>query len=203
MNHATRTISTILLISTALFSGPSGARGSVSQTEAIATPTAITGASPYELATVERVFERFETAGLRLPAISVSYHDTADGCHGYLGHYAAAGSQLDMCNWGQSHIAPENTLLHELAHAWSFEFLSEDARAAFVARRGLGNWDDRDVNWWLRGQEQAAEIVAWGLMDEPFRSAYVNSERCTDLATAFELLTGIAPLHTNTDHCES
>ncbi len=202
MNHASRIISTIIFIATVVFSGQSGVRGLAPQMEAIATPTAVTGANPEQLASVEKALDRFEAAGLRLPAISVSFHESADDCHGYLGHYATAGSQLNMCNWGQSHITPINTLLHELAHAWSFEFLGEDARAAFVAHRGLDNWDDRSVNWWLRGQEQVAEIIAWGLMDEPFRSAYVNSEQCNDLAIAFELLTGLPPLHSNTDHCE-
>jgi hypothetical protein len=201
MNFTTRTSSTIILIATVLFSGTSAVRGSESVPEAAAVPTLISNASPEQLDSVEKALERFEAAGLRLPPISVSFHESADACHGYLGHYATAGSQLDMCNWGQSHISPINTLLHELAHAWSFEFLGEETRAAFIAHRELGNWDDRSVNWWLRGQEQAAEIVAWGLMDEPFRSAYVNSERCVDLATAFELLTGVAPLHTSTDHC--
>jgi hypothetical protein len=192
----------IILISTVLFSGPSAGNGSASMPEAGAAETNITGAGTGEKATVEWALDRFEAAGLALPAISINFHDTADGCHGYLGHYAAASAQLDMCNWGQSHIAPVNTLLHELAHAWSFELLDEDTRAAFIAHRELSSWDDRDVNWWLRGQEQVAEIVAWGLMDDPFRSAYLNSERCADLAAAFEMLTGTAPLHANTDHCE-
>ena len=64
------------------------------------------------------------------------------------------------------------------------------------------SWDDSH-NWWLMGQEQAAEIVAWGLMDDQSGSVYLYSESCQELAAAFELLTGIPPLDTHTDNCES
>lgn len=199
MNYTTRTTATIILIATAIFSAPSVNRDGASLSATIAAPTVLS-ATPDEVAMVERAVARFAEAGLALPAISVTYHDTIDGCHGYLGHYDAAGFQLDMCNRGQSHIEPVNTLLHELVHAWSFEYLGESTQATFTNHRELDDWST-GLNWWLMGQEQAAEIVAWGLMDESFRSAYVNSESCTDLATAFEILTGIPPLHTNTDHC--
>ncbi len=201
MNHATRTTATIIVIATAIFPAPTASRDAASLPAAIAAPI-VSGATPEEAAMVEQAIERFAAAGLALPAVSVTYHDTIDGCHGYLGYYDAAGFQLDMCNRGQSHIEPANTLLHELAHAWSFEFLEEGTRIAFTNHRELENWSS-GLNWWLMGQEQAAEIIAWGLMDEPFRSAYVNSESCAELATAFEMLAGISPLHTDTDHCKS
>lgn len=190
MKYATR-ITVILIATIVMFSG--GA------TEA---RVAVANATTEEAAMVDWAIDRFEDAGLELPAVTVVFHDTVDGCRGFVGHYDAGSRQLDICNRGEIHIDPVNTLLHELAHAWSFDQLSESDRRTFIAQRSLESWDD-SYSWWLMAQEQAAEIAAWGLMDDPFRSVYLYSERCADLATSFEVLTGVPPLHTNTDSCES
>ncbi len=190
MKNAT-SITVTLITTIVMFSG-------VATEAALAVPNATTD----EAAMVEWAIDRFEEAGLELPAVTVAFHDSVDGCRGYVGHYDAGSGRLDVCNRGDIHIDPVNTLLHELAHAWSFDRLSEDDRVAFLARRDLESWDD-SYSWWLMGQEQAAEIAAWGLMGNSFRSNYLYSERCEDLAASFELLTGVPPLHTNTDGCES
>lgn len=57
--------------------------------------------------------------------------------------------------------------------------------------------------WWQTGAEQAAEIIAWGLQDgNEYKSNWLMRETCEDLSVAFELLTGSAPLHTNTGWCK-
>ncbi len=190
MKNAIR-ITATLIATVAMFSGATTRAG-----------LAVANATTAEAAMVEWAIDRFEEAGLELPPVSVAFHDTVDGCRGYIGHYDAGSRRLDVCNRGETHIDPVNTLLHELAHAWSFDHLSDADRVAFIARRNLESWDD-SYSWWLMGQEQAAEIVAWGLMDDLARSVYLYSESCEGLAAAFELLTGVPPLHTNTDNCES
>ena len=106
-----------------------------------------------------------------------------------------------MCNWGQHHtITPTMTLLHELAHAWSFEYMTPKDQQAFVEERELDDWII-NVSWWHRGQEQAAEIIAWGLTDGSRQTFYLDGQPFSDLASAFEMLTGTAPLHSATDSC--
>src|SRR5690606_17282971 len=57
----------------------------------------------------------------------------------------------------------EETVLHELAHAWAQKHVVGAARADFLERRGLTTWDDHSLPWAQRGTEHAAEIVAAGL----------------------------------------
>ena len=125
-------------------------------------------------------------------------------CQGYLGYYDRSENQLDVCNQGDRRTEPIHTILHELAHAWSFEYLPKDVVEEFTADRVLDAWRDADARWWQQGQEQAAEVVAWGLTndEEPFNSIWVIGEQCEQLSAAFAFLTGIDPLHESTESCQ-
>lgn len=67
----------------------------------------------------------------------------------------------------------------------------------FLRLRGLVSWGGPDLPWNRRGQEQAAEIIAWGLMHRPAPIPTSvgdhGSQHPADLASAFVVLTGVAP----------
>lgn len=162
----------------------------------------IEGATVDEVALVEWAAGRFQAAGLELPDLTVEFHDGLASCKDGYGLYRVAASTIKMCNRGGMKTEPRHTLLHELAHAWKFENLTEEETTAFTQRRGLEMWDARG-QWWQMGREQAAEIMAWGLVDEPLEIHWIQLEPCDDLAADFEALTGRQPLNDFTESCRS
>ncbi len=198
MKNATRTLTIILTLTTAI---PAATPATQVHNGFGAVHTL--AATPEQRALATWAIGRFTEAGLPLTDLTITFHDTEDGCDGNLGLYRTSTRHVDLCNWGQDRTAPENTILHELAHAWISEFVSERGRQEFVDHRRLDNWHHADGAWWQMGQEQAAEIVAWGLMEDPYRSVWLHTEQCANLAEAYEILTGATPLHTSTEFCKS
>ena len=173
---------------------------SVAPTGADIATTAVNPAVAGDEALAEWALERFEIAGLELPPVIIIFHTDREGCRGGAGYYSHGARTVDMCERGESGD-PRRTLLHELGHAWAFTHLSPEAIDIFVAEQGLADWSQAD-SWWAKGKERAAEIVAWGLQDDDeYESQYLNKTECSRIAASFELLTGIAPLHTNTEYC--
>jgi hypothetical protein len=84
-------------------------------------------------------------------------------------------------------------LLHEFGHAWMSDHVDLDAQEQFLALRGLTAWDDPATSWDRRGVEHGAEILAWGLMDEPVVPYRLGASSCDELEAGFRLLTGTAP----------
>jgi hypothetical protein len=65
----------------------------------------------------------------------------------------------------------------------------------FLEMRGLQDWTG-NPEWARNGSEQAAHIIAWGLADRAFGIARIpDSSDFGALSDAFEVLTGIRPLH--------
>jgi hypothetical protein len=147
---------------------------------------------------------RFAAAGLELPELTVSYHSDTAACDGFIGIYRSGAGQLQICNRGNRRTEPRHTVLHELAHAWSFTTLSGDDIDRFNDHRGLRLWQG-DEAWWQQGAEQLAEIVLWGVQDpsDPFRSVWTHTEGCDELAAAFRLVTGTEPLNDSGKYCLS
>ncbi len=199
----TLTIATLTIALTGTIQ-PTGTTTTATGTGADTTETAtvtVIGATDDEQALVDWAISRYQTAGLELPALIVTFHDTQDGCRGYKGYYNHATGTVDFCN--RDSADPRRTMLHELGHAWSFEHMDGDHQHAFTESRGLDTWHDTDTAWWQMGQEHAAEIIAWGLQDDnEYQSVWLHLEDCTDLAAAFTTLTGTTPLHTNTHYCK-
>jgi len=143
---------------------------------------------------------RFGQAGLRLPPLDVEFH-AYGSCGANWGYYHPVPGRIDICDasWRPRSDAKE-TLLHEMAHAWDGLMLTDHMRREFLAFRGLRSWSGEQTPWVLRGMEQAAEIVSWGLMD---RDVGALTNRLTGtlhinagvLPVAFELLTGHRPFH--------
>ena len=87
----------------------------------------------------------------------------------------------------------EETILHEIAHAWAAHNLSDDQRQAFVDLRGLDTWFG-DAPWHERGSEQAAVIIAWGLGETSRRPTWMPNRDLDSLTKAFNQLVGTDPI---------
>lgn len=83
-------------------------------------------------------------------------------------------------------------LLHELAHTWMLRHVDEAAQRSFMDHMGVAEWSSLEVAWHDRGVEQAAQVIAWGLMDEPIELSRLD-HTCEELADAYRLLTGGDP----------
>ena len=142
-------------------------------------------------------FDRFDQSGLELPPLSLAFHDERTGCEGHVGYYRPGPpASIDICgfNWDRFLVTPKKTILHELAHAWGHQTLDSETRNLFLDSRGLDTWQDASVPWEEQGIEHAAEVIAWGLMDEDLHLASIGETDSVQLAEAFELLTGREPL---------
>jgi len=149
---------------------------------------------------VEWGLGRFATAGLALPEIAIIAFPPSERCWNAWFHtgYASLGAEtvrVDPCI-GEGGTADRRTVLHELGHEWEYQCVNEPTRRAFLNLRGLEEWTptDSDVPW-QEGIEQAAETIAWGLMDQPI-GIKLPDTTTQDLAEAFRLLTGVEPLNT-------
>ncbi len=149
---------------------------------------------------IDWAIHRFLSAGLTPPSADFVFHPSAIDCYGHVGLYYPQSDTVHMCR------LDKHSILHELAHAWVHENLTSTAKAAFVTSRDLMTWNDHDKPWELRGTEHAAETIAWALLDrnrlvrwvgedgaESYRLLTIPDSGPAELASAFELLTGVEP----------
>ena len=162
----------------------------------------VIGATADELAMIEWATDRFEQTGLELPDLRIEFPGDPDGCFGFAGTYNHDLRRILMCNRGEFRTEPHQTLLHELVHAWAFTRLSEERIDAWVGLRQLESWNSRDLPWWQRGEEQAAEIVSWGLLDDDTRLLWLLLEDCDQLRDDFATITGADPLNQSNASCK-
>lgn len=146
----------------------------------------------------------FDEAGLDLPPIRFVHHGgTMEPCRGRAGtHREIEGvSVIDICAVEASR--PTRVMvLHETAHAWASGALTPERKAAFQELRGWTHWRDYEAApWHENGTEQAAEIMVWGLIDEPLRMARIYQVSCVELEAGYQVLTGADPLHGLIDYC--
>ena len=149
-----------------------------------------------DAALTEWALARFEQAGLELPPISIAFHDDKEPCHGNIGFFRSGSPALiDICgfNWDRFVPAAKHTLLHELGHAWTQQTLTDEAREAFLTLRDLPTWGDDRFEWSEQGSEQAAEIIAWALIDQDVQLSIGNASP-EALAQAYVRLTGSLPM---------
>ena len=147
---------------------------------------------------------RFELANLDFPSVEFRFHPDTSQCQGHVGLYYAGTDILHVC------ALDKRTILHELAHAWAHESITEDQRNVFTRHRGLRAWNDHDLLWEYRATEHAAEIITWALMDRnilvpwvtegsggirtTYRLLTIPDSGPDPLTTAYELLTGKIPV---------
>jgi hypothetical protein len=147
-----------------------------------------------DAALTEWALGRFQRAGLELPPLHIAFHDSRQSCQGHVGLYTSGSpGRVELCgfNWDRFLITPKKTLLHELGHAWAGATLTDELREDFVRFRGLNTWGDDRFPWAEQGSEQAAEIIAWALLDDELVMASIRNSDPETLAEAYEFLTSM------------
>lgn len=152
---------------------------------------------------IEWSLERFRIAGIDPPHVDAVYLETERSCleESAWTHLSTDSAIIRLCldaddlgNGDRGGLAGEFTMLHELAHVWTAEYLSQDEKEAFSAERGLAAWNAGSSTWSDRGNEHASEIMAWGLAERPVELVRLGSPDCRSLTGAFFSLTGVQPL---------
>jgi hypothetical protein len=149
-----------------------------------------------DMALFEWALDRFDGAGLVLPALEVEFHDHLAPCHGYYGSFTNSDPyHIDICGFNNDRFlpAPKKMILHELAHAWLDGNADDDTRATFLELRRVETWNNPEADWSERGFEQAAEVIAWALLDEERRILTIRDTHPETLTEAYLLLTGRRP----------
>ncbi len=146
----------------------------------------------------------FDAADLELPPMRFVHHGVDEQeCGGYPGHHVVDGavSVIEVCR-DEIDLPVKVLVIHEIAHAWARHSLSDERRDAFQAVRGYEYWHDYEAaEWHENGTEQAAEIMVWGLLDQPIRIVRINDASCSQLDAGYRALTGAPPLHGFTARC--
>ena len=147
--------------------------------------------------------DRFGAAGLAPPKIgTVTFTIYSDFCDDALARTMITDDSRDLFFCFHTEDACDDAgctrftrrtreaVLHELAHLWMHENLNETTRGRFTEHVGLDAWSDRGVEWPERAAEHAAEIIAWGLMDEPMQMVRIGDPAQDALQAGYRLLTG-------------
>lgn len=129
--------------------------------------------------------DRYTEAGLDLPTLTIRLHNSNEPCGGHAGVYRIEDGTdtIDICNEARW------TILHELAHAWAHENLTDADRDAFVALQGLETWSSPEIAWKDRGTEQAADLIAWKLSDSTHIPNHVWRGSVDLMENAYQTLT--------------
>jgi hypothetical protein len=161
--------------------------------------------SPEQVELVTHAVGLFAESGLVLPPLVVEGHDDTAACDGHDGlHRPHSGwSEIDLCVDDPESRAVMHTVLHEIAHAWAAGGLTDERRAAFQELRGFEVWRDyEEAAWEDNGTEQAAEIIAWGVNDQPAATIRIDQVSCSELRDGYVALTGVEPVHGLTTICD-
>ena len=155
---------------------------------------------------IDWVLGRFELAGIGRPDLVSVTFSPYPLCRDHLGSITNIGksSHVHLCfDGGECETDDErdecsafarHALLHELGHAWTNTYLNDDDRTEVLELRGLEHWSGPKVPYLERGTEHAAEILAWGLLEESTATVRLPDRTCDTLAAAFRFLTGAEPL---------
>ena len=156
-------------------------------------PLSVHGASAAEERTIDWALRRYRTAGLDgMPALEVYLHWVNDDCNGGNGLYFAG--RIDLCTGDVSESYQRKIALHEMAHAWTEANVDPEVIDRFMDLRGIATWNDRNFGWRDRGNEQTAEIIAWGLGDGEIAPLLPEATDAVTLARLYRLLTGREPI---------
>jgi hypothetical protein len=162
------------------------------------------GLSGDQLEMVSHAVALFAESGLVLPPLVVHGHSDTAGCgdHDGLHRQHTGWSEIDLCVADPHSPAVMHTVLHELAHAWAADALTDERRAAFRELRGFEFWQNyAAAAWEHNGTEQAAEIIAWGVNDRPAATVRIDHVSCGELQAGYIALTGLEPRYGLTAIC--
>lgn len=151
-----------------------------------------------DAAAYEWTQDLFATAGFEAPVATIEFFASDEACGGARGRTWFDNTGTATIAICATHDNPEvetawrqRTLLHELAHAWVDQNVSDERTAAFTELRGLNEWSSRSVKWEERATEHAAEIFMWGIQDGDSNIDFrIDNTACDELAAGYELLTG-------------
>lgn len=148
--------------------------------------TSVTGGTEDQQNLVTWALEQYESAGLDLPILQIHLHSGTSPCKGNSGLFSSGSSpwRITLCT------DERMVFLHEIGHAWSDFNLTETERAEFVEQRGMESWNDPETSWRYRGSEDAANTLAWGLVEDPIDGMLPDGP-LAQKNQAFRLLTGI------------
>lgn len=164
--------------------------------------------TPEVTALVRWGLERFDAAGLPLPAVgSVTFLVERSRCEGLGGFYSPRDpppGEVTLCSTADQvclddgcqtwTIVGRHVLVHEYAHAWLEGHVDDATRDEFLRLRALDRWQDPSDDWADRGVEHAAEAIAVGLLEEPAFGGYFDrTTTCEDYLAGFRVLTGSQP----------
>ena len=149
--------------------------------------------TPKQQEMAEWALGRYEAAGLELPSLIIDFagRDTSE-CRGAAGsvYLDRAPIVVKLC-WDDRFV-----LLHELAHVWAADNIPAAKHEPFMAMRtDAVSWGGAEVVWEQRGKEHAANVIAWGVLEDPFPISRTYPNDPDSLRSAFEFLTGTHPLH--------
>ena len=165
----------------------------------------------------EWLFDRYALAGFDIPGVVAIWYPPSNDCTGsrkglaiesddrYEGRHTATvcftteeiRSSESESGWTATAL---NYALHELAHIWMVDHLTDDDREDFIQRAGLPSWRSAGDQWHERGVEHAATTIAWGLAGaEDARYMIPTDLPCWELVDRFRMLTHHEPLTTCTD----
>lgn len=147
--------------------------------------TSVTGGTDRQRELVASALERYGSAGLDVPALQIHLPVDPEVCGGNRGLFSPSSTP-----WTITVCTDHPTVfLHEIGHAWSEFNLSDEQRSDYVERRGLESWNDPQTAWNARGSEDAAKVLAWGLVDDPI-SEMMAGGPLARMNDAFRVLTG-------------
>jgi len=141
-----------------------------------------------DTAPIDTAVQAFEDAGWPLTNLEIRVGGE-DGCGGHAGvHSVSKGHEVvEICT-----NAPF-VLLHELGHVWSALYMDDERRQEWLQLRGLSSWSDAD--YYERGTEQAADIIAFGLLDTWHTPTSIAPNDRKSLIESFTWLFNMEPVH--------
>ena len=137
---------------------------------------------------IDAAVQTFEDAGWPLTNLEVRI-GAEDGCGSHAGvHSFEKGHHVvELCT------DEPFVLLHELGHVWSDLYLDDERRAEWLELRSLDSWSGAEHH--ERGTEQAAHIIAFGLLDTWHTPMSIAPNDPESLIESFTWLFGMEPLH--------
>jgi hypothetical protein len=148
--------------------------------------TSVIGGTEEQRALLAWALKQYEKAGLDLPTLQFHLAGDEVECGGNTGLFVLGSTpwRIILCS-GERLV-----FLHEIGHAWAEYTLTESERVEYVEQRGMESWNDPDTSWRARGSEDAANTLAWGLVDDPIRGMAPDGP-LAQKNLAFRLLTGV------------